>query len=67
MTGGTSGGPWIFQFGRPGQPGGGGGNFLNGHNSWRHTAEPEELNTPYFDCRAVILYNFINDTTVACP
>jgi hypothetical protein len=39
MTGGSSGGPWIWQFGT--------GNYVNGHNDWRHTAVPTEMNTPY--------------------
>jgi len=44
QTGGSSGGPWIWQFGT--------GNYVNGHNDWRHTAFPNEMNSPYFDSRA---------------
>lgn len=66
MTGGSSGGPWVEDFGFPGQQGGGGGNYLNGHNDWRHTAITGEMNSPYFDCRAIDLYNAINETGFAC-
>ena len=40
MTGGCSGGPWIWRFGT--------GNYLNGDNSYRRTTRPEELFSPYF-------------------
>jgi V8-like Glu-specific endopeptidase len=41
MTGGSSGGPWIWRFQN--------GNYINGHNDWRFTARPLEMNSPYFD------------------
>ena len=41
MTGGTSGGPWVWQFGT--------GNYLNGVNSFRRTGYSQELFAPYFD------------------
>ena len=66
LTGGASGGPWIIQFGLPGQPGGRANNYLNGHNDWRHTAFPNELNSPYFDCRFVALWNVATGNTRAC-
>jgi V8-like Glu-specific endopeptidase len=40
MTGGSSGGPFILAFGS--------GNYLNGHNDWRYTALPQQMNTPYY-------------------
>jgi len=55
QTGGSSGGPWLISFGLPGQIGGGGGNYVNGHQDWLHTAFPFEINTPYFDSRACTL------------
>jgi hypothetical protein len=68
MTGGSSGGPWIYQFGRNGgQPGGGPLNWVVGHNDWRHTAVPDELNSPAFNCRSIIMFNSINGTSIACP
>ena len=68
MTGGSSGGPWIFGFGRNGgQPGGAALNWVVGHNDWRHTAVPNELNSPAFNCRAIVMYNAINSTAIACP
>jgi V8-like Glu-specific endopeptidase len=48
-TGGTSGGPWIIRFGS--------NNWLNGHNDWRHTAFPQEMNSPYYDSRWCSLVN----------
>ena len=58
MTGGSSGGPWIWQYGS--------GNYLNGHNDWRHTAVPNEMNTPYFDSRACQMYNSITGASLSC-
>jgi hypothetical protein len=40
MTGGSSGGPFILAFAS--------GNYLNGHNDWRYTALPQQMNTPYY-------------------
>lgn len=67
LTGGSSGGPWIMQYGLPGQVGGLGGNYLNGQNTWRHTAEPNEMASPYFDCRFVLLYNAGTGSSITCP
>lgn len=39
MTGGCSGGPWVKNFGS--------GNYVNGVNSHRATARPQELSSPY--------------------
>lgn len=41
MTGGCSGGPWIWKFGT--------GNYLNGNNSFRHTDKPSEIFSPHFN------------------
>jgi hypothetical protein len=70
LTGGSSGGPWIWQFGRPTQPGGFNGRFLNGHNDWRHTNpnEPTEMNSPYFNTRSCLMYEAINEVDLGnCP
>jgi hypothetical protein len=74
LTGGSSGGPWIWQFGRPSQPGGFNGRFLNGHNDWRHDnintpeLEEPEMNTPYFNTRACLMFEAINDVDLGnCP
>jgi hypothetical protein len=70
MTGGSSGGPWIYGFGRFGagqQPGGDALNWVVGHNDWRHTAVPDELNSPQYNCRAIAIFNAINGTAIACP
>jgi hypothetical protein len=67
MTGGSSGGPWILGFGRfGGQPGGNAALWINGHNDWRHNAEPNEMASPYYDCRTVTLYNAVNETSIVC-
>jgi len=53
MTKGSSGGPWILSF--SGQAVG--TNFLNGNNSYRYTAHPKELFSPYFGYAAKTLYD----------
>lgn len=69
MTGGSSGGPWIVSYGLPGQVGGGGGNYINGHNDWKYSgvANENEMMSPYFDCRAMAIYNNIRGTSISCP
>lgn len=67
MTGGSSGGPWLVGFGKPGQIGGGAFccNFLFGHNDWAHVGggfTTKEMNAPYFNCRALDMWHAINDT-----
>ena len=66
LTGGSSGGPWIISYGLPGQVAGGGGNYINGHNDWKWNTEPEAMVSPYFDCRPVLIYNFLRGTAF-CP
>jgi V8-like Glu-specific endopeptidase len=75
MTGGSSGGPWLLSFGKPGQIGGGAifscCNFLFGHNDWAHVGggfTTEEMNSPVFNCRARQMFWAINDIAPgACP
>ena len=72
MTGGSSGGPWILNMVRPAQIGGtpppGLPNTVFGHNGWRHTAETRELNSPSYNCLAIVVYRIINNLApVACP
>lgn len=55
MTGGCSGGPWIWRFGS--------GNNLNGVNSYRRRSKPKELFSPYFDNRAKSLLDSLNSGT----
>lgn len=40
LTGGSSGGPWVWRFGT--------GNYLNGNNSYRYNNRPQEMYSPYF-------------------
>lgn len=67
LTGGSSGGPWIISYGLTGQVGGGGGNYINGHNDWKWGSEPEAMASPYFDCRPLVIYDFLRGTSTACP
>lgn len=68
MTGGSSGGPWVISWGFTGQQGGGGNNWVNGHNDWRHTAEPGEMASMYYDTRACLIYELVNDVDLGnCP
>ena len=51
MTGGSSGGPWIWQFGT--------GNYVNGENSYKYTtpAEPLEMYSPFYGDNALAVFN----------
>ena len=51
MTGGSSGGPWIWQFGT--------GNYVNGENSYKYVspAEPLEMYSPYYGDLAKAVYD----------
>jgi hypothetical protein len=67
MTGGSSGGPWIWGFGRfPTQPGGAALLRVNGHNDWRHTAITGEMASPYYDNIVCLLYELVNDVDLTC-
>jgi V8-like Glu-specific endopeptidase len=59
MTGGSSGGPWLYKFaGKTGLF-----NLLNGNNSYRYVGWDHEMFTPYFGNGAVNLWNaLIADT-----
>ena len=53
MTRGSSGGPWITQFdGLAGDS-----NYLNGNNSYRYLARPEEMFSPNFGNEAKELWD----------
>jgi V8-like Glu-specific endopeptidase len=79
MTGGSSGGPWIIGISRhPNQIGGipppGLQNAVFGHNDWRHddpntpALEEPEMNSPPFNCLAVVVFRIANDIpAAACP
>lgn len=49
QTGGSSGGCWIWRFGK--------GNYVNGHNSYHLTGRDEEMKSPYFGDAAKSLYD----------
>lgn len=51
MTGGCSGGPWVWKFGT--------GNYLNGNNSYRRSSKPEEIYSPYFGNHAKSLWDLL--------
>jgi V8-like Glu-specific endopeptidase len=77
MTGGSSGGPWIIGLSRhpnqigglPGPPSNAGlQNSVFGHNDWRHTAEPGEMNSPPYNCLTIVIWRIANDVApAACP
>ncbi len=49
MTGGCSGGPWVWQFGTK--------NYLNGNNSYRNSSKTKEIFSPYFGKHAKSLWD----------
>jgi V8-like Glu-specific endopeptidase len=49
LTGGSSGGPWIWRFGT--------GNHVNGVNSYRRSTHPQEMFSPYFGNAAKALFD----------
>lgn len=51
QTGGTSGGPWVLYFG--------GGNYVNGVNSYRYNSQPQALYGPYFGSGIYSLYTTV--------
>ncbi|MBB3084078.1 trypsin-like serine peptidase [Geodermatophilus sabuli] len=55
LTGGCSGGPWVWQFGT--------GNYVNGVNSYRRSTHPLELYSPYFGDAAKSLFDTIRAGT----
>lgn len=58
MTQGSSGGPWIKNFGGPGSS-----NYLNGNNSYRYEYHPEAIYSPYFGDEAKSLRDVITTAT----
>jgi hypothetical protein len=57
QTGGSSGGPWVWQFGT--------GNYVNGHNDWKWNALPNAMNSPYFGtlaCNVAVVGQAFNTT-----
>lgn len=59
MTSGSSGGPWILDFGGTTSS----QNYLNGNNSYRYPSHPKELFSPYFDSFAKTLWDDLTGTT----
>lgn len=55
LTGGSSGGPWIWRFGT--------GNHVNGINSYRRRSKPKEMFSPYFGNAAKSLYDALRKAT----
>jgi V8-like Glu-specific endopeptidase len=53
MNGGSSGGPWVVDFGW------GGGNWVNSVNSYKYTGWPGAMFGPYFGDAAINLYNTV--------
>lgn len=51
LTGGSSGGPWVLNFGT--------GNHVNGHQSYRHSNKPKEMFSPYFNNNAKSLFDTV--------
>jgi len=49
LTGGSSGGPWVWKFGT--------GNYANGNNSYRRSTKPKEMYSPYFGNAAKSLFD----------
>lgn len=56
MTGGSSGGPWITQFGNK--------NYLNGNNSYRRIGKSQEMFSPYFSEKAKKFKDFLVEKEV---
>jgi V8-like Glu-specific endopeptidase len=57
MTGGSSGGPWVWHFGPSGS-----GNYLNGNVSYGYIGSPEQMFSPYFDDATLGLWeNLLSD------
>ncbi len=55
LTGGSSGGPWIWKFGS--------GNHLHGNNSYRRSTKPQEMFSPWFNNNAKSLYDTLRNTS----
>lgn len=55
MTGGSSGGPWVWKF----SGGSGATNYLNGVTSYRRTGYSQELYSPHFDSSSLSLRDLV--------
>ena len=55
LTGGSSGGPWVWRFGTA--------NYLNGNNSYRRKGNSEEMFSPYFGNHAKSLWDELKKGT----
>ena len=55
MTGGSSGGPWIYQYTYNSAS----GNYVNGVNSYKYNNDPNSMYSPYFGDGAINLYNTV--------
>jgi len=60
LTGGSSGGPWIYVFNGNAGP----RNYLNGHNDYRYSGYPNEMFSPYFD---TVAYNLRTSLVTDTP
>ncbi len=58
MTSGSSGGPWILDFGGSTSS----QNYINGNNSYRYSSHPEEIYSPYFNSDAKSLWDDLTET-----
>jgi hypothetical protein len=50
MTGGSSGGGWLFSFGSS-------GGYVNGHNDWKYYSQPLAMYSPYYGSEEGAVYN----------
>ncbi len=55
MTGGSSGGPWLYQYVYNSTN----GNYVNGVNSYKYNNDPNSMYSPYFGDGAINLYNAV--------
>lgn len=55
MTGGSSGGPWIYDYEFNTTV----GNYVNGVNSYKYSTDPYSIYSPYFGDAAINLYNSV--------
>jgi V8-like Glu-specific endopeptidase len=55
MTGGSSGGPWVYQYVYNSVN----GNYVNGVNSYKYNNDPNSMYSPYFGDGAINLYNAV--------
>jgi hypothetical protein len=56
MTGGSSGGAWLYAFD-------GNWGYINGHNDFKYTSLPQYMYSPYYGNQVADLYNTVNNLT----